>query len=182
LNVFEGYTPEQLALIDKLRKVAREKALIDEAADTAAESVRRINALGFWRRLYVNTVTRVWSTLAAILYPLSRTLPWLLWAARASGRRVLQPPSVWPELRNTADGHTEPMVDDPSRRAAAFRAIAEEVRTLATNEHGSLSVEQGLQVEEVVSRIEQGADERYVREVMRRIRDGESLVQTLRRR
>lgn len=66
-------------------------------------------------------------------------------------------------------------------RAAAYRALAEEMATLPTNDGGNLSIETTLQVEEVARLVESGVDEGLVREAMKRIREGEPLVETLKR-
>ncbi|GEJ56606.1 hypothetical protein [Anaeromyxobacter diazotrophicus] len=183
MDIFAGYSQEQLLLIDQLRQTARQKALLDEAAETAAESARRLKALGAWQRFLINSATRWWSTVAALLFPLSKWLPWLHGAAVAAGRRVLQPPALWPELRsfNPADGEVVALrPDDGVRKGAAYHALADEVRLL--NDNGHLSVETALQMEELAHRIERGVDDSYIRKAMGRIKNGETLVETLRRR
>ena len=101
----KGYTSEQQALIERLKDVAGQRAAIDEAAETAAETVRRLQALGFWPRLYVSLGTRCWSTAAWILFALSKRFPSLRAPAISAGRRVLQPPSLYPEFRGGPDAH-----------------------------------------------------------------------------
>jgi hypothetical protein len=66
------------------------------------------------------------------------------------------------------------------RKAAALGALADEIRNLPTIE-GRLSLTNAEQVEWVARQIENGADEAAVREAMKRIREGETLAETLRR-
>ncbi len=62
--------------------------------------------------------------------------------------------------------------------AAALRALADEIGTLPTTE-GRLSLTNAAQVEEIARRVDNGADEAHVREAMKRIREGETLTETL---
>ena len=125
MDIFTGYSPDQLALIDQLRHAAREKALANQAADVAAESVRRLNALGFWRRLYVNTATRWWSTVAVLLYRMSKWIPGVHGAALSAAGRVLQPPALYPEVRAEPNAPlSPPALNDRERKAAAFQAFS----------------------------------------------------------
>jgi hypothetical protein len=179
VDLFRGYSPDQLALIDQLRQAARRKAALDQAAEASTESERRLQALGFWRRLCVNTFTRWWSTVASLLFVLSKRSLGLRGAAISAARKVLQPPALYPELY-AADRPIAP-VDDEVRKAAALRAIAEGIEMLTTTKGGNLSVENTLQVEELARRVEQGADETHVHDAMRLIAEGESLVETLKR-
>jgi hypothetical protein len=184
VDVFAGYSPEQKALIDKLRQAAREKASLDLAGEATEESVRRLKVLSPTRRLYVNTVTRWWSSVAAVLFTLSRWIPALNGPAVSAGRRVLQPPALYPELRvpPAAEEQLEPPVDDSTRKAAALRAIGDGILALPSGATGNLSVENALQVEEVARWVEEcGSDEAEVRAALQRISAGESLVQTMKR-
>ena len=182
MNLFEGYSPEHLALIDQLRQAARKQAAVEQAADAAAESVRRRQALGFWRRFYIDCVTRFWFTVASALFGLSKLFPWLERAAISAGRRGLQPPSLYPDLRASPADQSRTVEDESIRTAAAYRALAVGIKQLPAIPSGRLSVEHSLQVEELARRIDQGsADETHVRDAVKRIGEGESLVETLKR-
>jgi hypothetical protein len=65
-----------------------------------------------------------------------------------------------------------------ARRAAALKALADEVRRLP-DQNGKLTLTQTAQVEEIARRIDTGADANHVRKTMKRIREGETLSATL---
>jgi len=179
LDFFEGYSPEQLALIDQVRSQARRMAELEWTAEVSAESVRRLQALGSWRRFRVNAATRVWSTVAVLLFGLRKWVPSLRGAAVTAADRVLRPPALYPEWRTAASKlPSQENVDPAARRAAAYHAIADGVSTLGD---GNLSVERTLQLEELARWAENGADEAAIREALSRIRGGEALVATLKR-
>jgi len=72
VDPLKEYTPEQQALIEQLRDTARKRAAIEEAADAAKETQRRLQASGLWRRLRVSAGIRCWSTAAWFLFALSK--------------------------------------------------------------------------------------------------------------
>jgi hypothetical protein len=171
MDLFRDYSPDQIALVDQLRRTARRKAALDQAAEAAAESALRLQALGFWPRLYVNTITRWWSTVASLIFVISKLSPGFRGVASSAARKVLQPPALYPELYARSEAAEAPRADLPpvdhgARKEAAFRAIAVGLETLTTTKGGNLSIENALQVEELERRVEQGANERDIRDAM----------------
>jgi hypothetical protein len=75
----------------------------------------------------------------------------------------------------------DPARADGERKAAALHALAEEIRAFPTQD-GRLSLTHGAQIEEVARHVDDGADEGHVRATMKRIREGETLTETLRAR
>ncbi len=80
------------------------------------------------------------------------------------------------------EGKVRPVIAslDAKRRSAALGAIAHEIQSLPTKD-GRLSLTMTAQIEEVARMIDNGADETQVRDAMKRIREGETLADTLRR-
>lgn len=87
-------TAERDKLISAFQETSRRLTALEEAAEAAAETARRLSASGLFVRAYVNLTTRWWSTVAWFCFRFGfRAL------GVAAGRKVLQPPMLYPEFR-----------------------------------------------------------------------------------
>jgi hypothetical protein len=87
-------TENREQLVREFQETSRKLSALEEAAEAAQESARRLRASGFFVRAYVNVTTRLWSTVVWFCFRCG-----MRGLGIAAGRKVLQPPMLYPELR-----------------------------------------------------------------------------------